>query len=117
MDGAAVVAAFAEFEAARAALAALPVESLSAAQTLEVIELRERGHRRDLAIDHALTARLVDQANPRDWGATSLKKLLTSSLRISDKAAGDRLSDARQLGPRYTLTGERVQTELAHTAD
>ncbi|BBZ07294.1 hypothetical protein MDOR_14630 [Mycolicibacterium doricum] len=116
MDGAAVVAAFAEVEAARDALAALPVESLSAAQTLEVIALRERGRRSDQAIDHTLTARLIDQANPHDWGATSVKKLLAGRLRIWENDAADRLSGARQLGPRYSLTGERLQTELAHTA-
>ncbi len=116
MDGAAVVAAFEQFEAARASLAALPVQALTAAQTLHIIELRERGQRRDLAVDHALTARLIDQVNPRQWGATSVKNLLTTRLRITDNDAADRLSDARQLGPRYTLTGERVQTELAHTA-
>ena len=117
MDGEAVVAACAEFEAAREALAALSVESLTAAQTLTVMQMRERGHRRDLAIDHALTARLIDQANPHELGATSIKKLLTERLRITDTDAGDRLTDARQLGPRYALTGERLQSELPHTAD
>ncbi|WP_120314175.1 DUF222 domain-containing protein, partial [Mycolicibacterium monacense] len=68
------------------------------------------------SVEHRLTARLMD-ADPHTLGATSLKRLLADRLRISDKTAGDRLTDARQLGPRHTLTGERVQTELAHTAD
>ncbi|MDY6872322.1 MAG: HNH endonuclease signature motif containing protein [Actinomycetota bacterium] len=67
------------------------------------------------SVEHRLTARLLD-ADPHELGATSLKRLLADRLRISDKTAGDRLSDARQMGPRHTLTGERVQTELAHTA-
>ncbi|WP_264010083.1 13E12 repeat family protein, partial [Mycolicibacterium doricum] len=113
----AVLAAFAGFEAAREALAGLSVESLTAAQTLTVLQMRERGHRRDLAIDHALTARLIDQADPHEMGATSIKKLLTERLRITDADAGDRLTDARQLGPKYTLTGERLQSDLPHTAD
>ncbi|WP_197374140.1 HNH endonuclease signature motif containing protein [Mycolicibacterium baixiangningiae] len=68
------------------------------------------------SVEHRLTARLVDEADPHDLGATSMKKLLADRLRISEKDAGERLTDARQLGPRYTLTGERVTTELACTA-
>ncbi|WP_193048070.1 HNH endonuclease signature motif containing protein [Mycolicibacterium baixiangningiae] len=68
------------------------------------------------SVEHRLTARLVEEANPHDLGATSMKKLLADRLRISEKDAGERLTDARQLGPRYTLTGERVGTELACTA-
>ncbi|WP_412457910.1 DUF222 domain-containing protein, partial [Mycolicibacterium monacense] len=68
------------------------------------------------SVEHRLTARLMD-ADPHELGATSIKEVLANHLRISRKTAGDRLTDARQLGPRYTLTGERVQTELAHTAD
>ncbi|BCI52783.1 hypothetical protein NIIDNTM18_20610 [Mycolicibacterium litorale] len=116
MDGESVVAAFAQFEAARAALAALPVESLTAQQVLAITEMRERGRRRDLTIDHALTTHLIDTATPDEPGATSLTELLANRLHITAKDAGQRLTDATQLGPRHTLLGERVATELAHTA-
>ncbi|WP_157546432.1 DUF222 domain-containing protein, partial [Mycobacterium sp. IS-1742] len=116
MDGAAVLAAFAEFEAARDALAALPLEVLTVAELLTVIEMRERGHRRDLAVDHALTARLIG-ADPHALGATSIREVLANHLRITPTDARNRITDATQLGPRYTIHGERVQTELSHTAD
>ncbi|KUI38845.1 HNH nuclease [Mycobacterium sp. IS-1496] len=116
MDGAAVLAAFAKFEAARDAIAALPLQSLSVPQLLTVIEMRERGRRRDLAVDHAFTAHLTDSAKPHELGATSIRALLATRLRISSRDARERLTDAAQLGPRHTTTGERVQTELSHTA-
>lgn len=116
MDGDAVVAAFEQFEATRTALAALPVDTLTVEQVLAVAEMRERGRRREARIDHALTTRLIDTATPNDLGATSFKELLADRLHITGKDAGERLTDARQLGPRHTLTGERVATELAHTA-
>nr|WP_231737712.1 DUF222 domain-containing protein [Mycobacterium sp. IS-1742] len=111
MDGAAVLTAFAEFEAARDALAALPLETLTVAELLTVIEMRERGHRRDLAVDHALTARLIG-ADPHALGATSIREVLANHLRITPTDARNRITDATQLGPRYTIHGERVQTEL-----
>ncbi|WP_197375652.1 DUF222 domain-containing protein, partial [Mycolicibacterium baixiangningiae] len=69
------------------------------------------------SVEHRLTARLVDDANPHELGATSLRDVLANHLRITQKDATQRLTDATQLGPRVTLTGERVGTELACTAD
>jgi hypothetical protein len=116
MEGSDVIAAFERFEAARDALASLPLETLSASDLLAVLEIRERGKRRDLAVDHALTTRLSATAVPGELGATSLKELLADRLLIAAKDAGERLTDAAQLGPRHTLLGERVETELPHTA-
>uniref|UniRef100_A0A5Q5BDQ5 HNH nuclease domain-containing protein n=2 Tax=unclassified Mycobacterium TaxID=2642494 RepID=A0A5Q5BDQ5_MYCSS len=103
------------------------VASIAAMQTASIDELSHEQIVAELdrikaavwavpSVEHRLTARLMD-ADPHELGATSLKRLLADRLRISDKTAGERLTDARQLGPRHTLTGERVQTELAHTAD
>ncbi|MGE2713484.1 HNH endonuclease signature motif containing protein [Mycolicibacterium litorale] len=68
------------------------------------------------AVEHRLTARLVDEADPHELGATSLKDVLANHLRITHKDAKQRLTDATQLGPRHTILGERVRTELSHTA-
>ena len=69
------------------------------------------------SVEHRLTGRLITEADPHRLGATSLRDVLANHLRITRKDATQRLTDARQLGPRYTLTGERVDTDLPHTAD
>ncbi|BBZ07866.1 hypothetical protein MDOR_20350 [Mycolicibacterium doricum] len=69
------------------------------------------------SVEHRLTGRLIAEADPHRLGATSLREVLANHLRITQKDATQRLTDATQLGPRYTLTGERVQNDLAHTAD
>ncbi|BCI52150.1 hypothetical protein NIIDNTM18_14280 [Mycolicibacterium litorale] len=91
------------------------IDDLTHAQVIAELDEIKRAVWALPSVEHRLTARMMD-ASPHELGATSLKELLANRLRISAKDAGERLTDARQLGPRHTLTGDRVATELSHTA-
>jgi hypothetical protein len=116
MDGQAVMAALDAWDAARATMAALSLQGLTAQELLAVYERRERAHRQDTAIDHAVLATLKREATPQDFGGTALKELLAQRLHLDPADAARRLRDADQLGPRWSFFGEPLAPQLTATA-
>ncbi|KUI28028.1 HNH nuclease [Mycobacterium sp. IS-1742] len=108
-------AAVDRLRAAVADLQTAPIDGLSHPQVVAELDRIKQAVWAVPAVEHRLTARLTD-ADPHQLGATSIREVLANHLRISPKDARNRITDAAQLGPRYTIHGERVQTELAHTA-
>ncbi len=68
------------------------------------------------ALEHQILARLTAETEPRRLGEASWKKVLTTSLRVSDKEAKRRLADAAALGPRQALTGAPLPPQWEATA-
>ncbi|MDT5175093.1 MAG: hypothetical protein QOG37_2344, partial [Mycobacterium sp.] len=116
MESGSVWAAVAEIRAAYDQLAELPVDSLTPPELLDVLGELEALTRRLPAQSHRMLARLQREASPVERGAKSWRDVLSGRLRISGKEATRRLDDARELGPRTTLSGEAQAPLLAKTA-
>ena len=63
-----------------------------------------------------MLARLAAEASPTELGAKNLRDVLTQRLRISRAEATRRLADAKAVGPRTALTGQRMDPVLPATA-
>lgn len=105
-----------DLEAAWDKLASLPVDALSAGQSLAVLDRLENHRRRQPAAEHALLNHLQCQATAREMGAKSWRAVLAQRLGISGSDAGRRIAEAAQLGPRRAVTGEALEPELPGTA-
>ncbi|MCZ8381165.1 DUF222 domain-containing protein [Mycobacterium sp. CPCC 205372] len=116
MDREQVVAALEAWDAARAAIAALPLDNLSAADLLAVYECRVDAHRQDAAVDHTVLAYLKNAFRPEVYGNTSLRDVLAQRLHLDTADVTRRLAATEALGPRWTLTGERLDPQWVHTA-
>ncbi|MGA5465970.1 DUF222 domain-containing protein [Mycobacterium sp. NPDC050041] len=116
MDRADVVAALQAWDDARAGLAALPLDTLTGAELVAVYERRQLGLRQEAALDHTVLATLAERFTAADFGGTGLKDVLAQRLHLDTADIATRLGDADQLGPRWSLHGERLGAELAHTA-
>ncbi len=103
-------------KAGYAELAAAGVDALSHAELLDVQSQLETLIRQLPTQSHRILARLAAEASPTEFGATSLRELLTSRLRISRADARRRLAEAADLGPRLALSGESLEPLLALTA-
>jgi len=68
------------------------------------------------ALEHRVLARLVTETEPRRLGESCWRTVLTTALRVSDRDAKRRLAHAEALGPRQSLTGERLPPEWEATA-
>lgn len=81
-------------------------------------ELREfEALRRRLAVvDHALVAELERRALAGRLAVTSTPALLHAALRLSPHEAKQRVSAAQVCGPRWSLTGEQLETLLPQVA-
>jgi hypothetical protein len=81
-------------------------------------ELREfeRLRRRLAVVDHALIAELERRALGGRLVLGSTSALLQAALRLSSYEAGQRVSASQLCGPRWSLTGERLQTLLPEVA-
>ena len=112
----AVLACLAEVDTVLDKLAALPFDALTPAEVLDVLARREVQARRQPAIDHRLLNLLVAEGAPLQLGATSIPKVLTERLKISSKDANRRLDQAAELGPRTSLTGEKLEPVLPNVA-
>ncbi len=99
-DPEAIIAAVDRFEAARADLAALSFDALTAAQALTLKDRLETLSRRQAAVDHRLTHQLTSQLSPVELGATLWTDVLSNRLRIGRGEARRRLDEADDLGPR-----------------
>ena len=98
-------------DAAVESLAAIDLEVLAPPQRFAVLERLEIARRRQVAVGHAVVARLEQFP-----GCPPVPVTLADVLRISPREARRRIRDAEQLAPRTTLTGEPVPPVLPQTA-
>jgi hypothetical protein len=115
VDRETILAAYDELEAAHDKIAEMSHEVLADHELADLLNRRERMHRRHRAVDHELIARL-DGASPCELGAATLPDALTQRLRISRAEARRRIGEAQDLGPRRAVTGEPLEPRLAVTA-
>jgi Domain of unknown function (DUF222) len=116
MESGSVDAAVAALHAAHQALAALPAERLTSAQTTAVLDELHTLRCQLPSHDHRLLAHLQTETTAKEMGAKSWRDVLATRWRITPSAAGRRLEDAALLGPRRTLTGQPVAPVLPATA-
>jgi hypothetical protein len=116
MESGAVLEAVAAIRAAYDRLAELPVDDLTHPELLAVWGEVEALARQLPAQSHPMLARLQREGSPVELGARSWRDVLSGRLRISGRDARRRLDDAREVGPRTTLSGEAQAPLLAKTA-
>ncbi|OYN82983.1 HNH endonuclease signature motif containing protein [Mycolicibacterium sphagni] len=92
-------------------LSAVDLEVLSPPRRFVVLERLETARRRQVALSHAVLARLE-----RFAGCPPVGIAVADVLRISPREARRRMRDAEQLAPRTTLTGELLPPALPETA-
>ncbi len=111
-----VVAAYAELDAALDKVLGLSTDALSHSDLVVLMGRLERIVRRTPAVAHPMINRLLAEACPPALGGKSLADVLCTGLRISKSEATRRIADARDLGPRTTVTGEVLEPVLARTS-
>ncbi len=116
MDRADVVAALQAWDDARAALAALPLDTLTGAELVAIYEHRQHGLRQEAALDHTVLATLTQRFTAADFGGTGLKDVLAQRLHLDTADAKRRLDAAGMLGPRWAFTGEELPAEWDNTS-
>lgn len=116
MEAGPVATAVHALHAAREALAALDIDTLTHPELLELLDELEHDTRRAPVLEHRALNRLAAEANPIELGHTTLRKLIAFRLRTSTAEIGRRLDAATDLGPRHTLSGEPLTPKLEHTA-
>src|ERR1700712_1191928 len=102
-------------DAAVESLLGVDAEVLSAGQQLALLRRLEHLGRR---VSAAGTAALValDQYATAEEVADTVPMAIASALRITPNEAHRRLHEARDLTPKYTLSGASVSARLAHSA-
>ena len=108
-----ILAAYAELDAALDKVLGLSHDALTHPDLVVVLGRLERIVRRAPAVAHPMINRLVAEASPQALGGKSLADVLCIGLRISKSQATSRIADARELGPRTTVTGETLEPVLA----
>ena len=93
-------------------LGAADPEVLAPPERFAVLDRLEIARRRQVAVAHAVVARLEQFP-----GCPPVPVTLADVLRISPREARRRIRDAEQLAPRTTLTGEPVPPVLPETAN
>ncbi|CAN7486891.1 HNH endonuclease signature motif containing protein [Mycolicibacterium frederiksbergense] len=83
------------------------------AELLALVSEREQQARADTAVDHRILAALMDRATPHEIGGKTWTDVLVTRDRISATDAARRITGARDLGPRHTMTGEVLEPVLA----
>ncbi len=116
MGADAVQATVAALRAAHDQLAALPIDALTSAELVGVLDELETLSCQLPTQSHRMLARLQGESTAKEMGAKSWKDVLAIRWRISTSEAGRRLDEAAQLGPRRTLTGEPLEPVLPCTA-
>ncbi len=97
-------------------VAAHPANAVTAPELLSVLERVERLRRMLPAVEHTVLTQLQSQTTPITMGAKSWRAVLTNRLAISGADATRRISDAAELGPRHSLTGQALPPTLPTTA-
>ncbi|OYN82858.1 HNH endonuclease signature motif containing protein [Mycolicibacterium sphagni] len=92
-------------------LGAVDLEVLSPPRRFVVLERLETARRRQVALSHAVLARLE-----RFAGCPPVGIAVADVLRISPREARRRMRDAEQLAPRTTLTGQPLPPLLPETS-
>src|SRR5664279_3265179 len=92
-------------------LAAVDVDALQPVQRYSVLERLETARRRQTALSHHLVNRLEHIP-----GCPPVMIALSDVLRISRTEPRRRIRDDEQLGPRVSLTGEKLPPEVPATA-
>lgn len=116
LDQEAVLAAYADYDAACQKLATLRYDSLSLPELLELQSRRETLARRAPVIDHALLTEIQSRTTPKEIGAKDWTDVLAIRLRISRREARRRVTEAADLAPRTALSGEPLPPTLPATA-
>lgn len=111
-----MLAAYDEYDAVCAKMAALNYQMLSLPELLELQSRREHQVRSAPAVDHRLLTEVQTRTTPGEIGAKSWADVLAIRLRISNKEAKRRITEAANLGPRTTVTGQRMAPVLPATA-
>ncbi|CAJ1585746.1 HNH endonuclease signature motif containing protein [[Mycobacterium] wendilense] len=101
-----VLTCLAELEATHARLEQCSLDGFTGEELVAVLRRREVLARRAPVVDQRIVARLVADGNPGALGATTVAEALTEHLRISRGQARRRVTEAAQLGPRTSLTGQ-----------
>jgi hypothetical protein len=112
----AVLAVYDEYDAVCAKMAVLNYQTLSLPELLELQSRREHQVRCAPAVDHGLLAEMQSRTTPGEIGAKSWADVLAIRLRISNKEAKRRVTEAANLGPRTTVTGQNMAPVLPATA-
>jgi hypothetical protein len=112
-----IVEAYAALEAAQCRVAALSHDALTSPELRDLLLRRERMYRSQPAVDHKLINQLAKQTTPQELGGTSWVNVLSIVLGISVSEARRRITEAEDLGPRTTLTGEPLEPRLPKTAE
>ena len=86
------------------------------AELLGLLSQREQYARADIAIDHRILAALMDRATPHEIGGKTWTDVLATRDRLSATEARRRITAARDLGPRHTMTGDVLEPVLAACA-
>ncbi|WNG83818.1 DUF222 domain-containing protein [Mycobacterium sp. ITM-2016-00316] len=86
------------------------------AELLGLLSEREQQARADTAVDHRILAALMDRATPHEIGGKTWTDVLATRDRLSATEAARRITAARDLGPRHTMTGEVLEPVLAACA-
>ena len=116
VDGGAAVLAASGLSAAVAELAQCSLSMVADEELLEVLRVTERARRQVEALDATLIAELEARNVPGRLVLRGPAQLLSGLLNLSPAESSARVRQARELGPRSTLTGGRLPPLLPATA-
>ena len=116
MQAEAVRTAVATLRAAHQVLADCEIDTLTKGELVSVLDDLETLSCQLPTQSQRLLARLQTEVTPREMGAKSWKDVLRIRWRISTAEASRRLAEAAELGPRRSLTGDRLEPLLSATA-
>ncbi|MCW2516809.1 MAG: hypothetical protein JWR11_5851 [Mycobacterium sp.] len=109
-------AAVAALRAAYDAMAALPVDALTAAELVGALDELETLTCQLPVQRHRMLVRLQNETTPKEMGAKTWREVLATRWRISPGEARRRLDEADQLAPRQALSGDKFEPVLDSTA-
>jgi hypothetical protein len=116
VDMSAAVLAASMLPAAVAELAGCSFSALADEELLKVVRLAERARRQVEALDAVLIAELEARNLPGRLVLRGPAQLLSGLLNLSAAESSARVRHARELGPRSTLTGDKLPPLLPATA-
>lgn len=106
----------AALSAAIAELTALPLSPLTETELLDTMRLVEQARRQLEYLDHVLVAEVEARNVPARYVLRGTSYFLSCLLSLSPGESSRRVRQARELGPRITLTGDRLEPLLPVTA-
>jgi hypothetical protein len=115
-DREAIVAAYDRLDAAYDEVATLSYAAVTVPERLALLHRLESIRRRQPTVEHTLIHGLLGEIAPVELGAKNWSEVLQQRLRISAHDALRRLNEAKDLGPRTTLTGETLEPMLPNVA-